>query len=113
MKFKSLALVSIVSIASLAACNSQKNTNKESITLKSEIDTVSYSLGVSIGQSIKSQGLDTINADAFVRAIQDVFDQDSLMVSNEQANQLLHVYFQGLHTKKTEKNSKEGQDFLA
>ncbi len=113
MNFKSIAFISIVSIASLAACNSQKNANKESISLRSEIDTVSYSLGVSIGQSIKSQGLDTINPDAFVRAIQDVFDQDSLLVSNEQANQLLNTYFQGLHTRKTEKNAKEGQAFLA
>jgi FKBP-type peptidyl-prolyl cis-trans isomerase FklB len=112
MNVKQLAIFAGVSLSALASCNLQKSMNKD-ISLKSELDTVSYSLGVSIGQSIKGQGMDTINAEVFVQAIQDVFSNDSLKVSPMQANQLLQNYFQNLSVKKGEKNLKEGQDFLA
>ena len=112
MNVKHLAIIAGISLSALTSCNLQKSMNKD-ISLKSEIDTVSYSLGVSIGNSIKGQGMDTINAEVFVQAIQDVFSNDSLKVTPMQANQLLQNYFQNLSVKKAEKNLKEGQDFLA
>jgi FKBP-type peptidyl-prolyl cis-trans isomerase FklB len=112
MNVKQLVILTMVSMGALASCNLQKAMNKD-VSLKSEIDTVSYSLGVSIGQSIKSQGMDTINTEVFMQAIQDVFSKDSLKVSPMQANQLLSSYFQNLQVKKSQNNLKEGQDFLA
>jgi FKBP-type peptidyl-prolyl cis-trans isomerase FklB len=112
MNVKQLVILTMVSMGALASCNLQKAMNKD-VSLKSEIDTVSYSLGVSIGQSIKSQGMDTINTEVFMQAIQDVFNKDSLKVSPMQANQLLSSYFQNLQVKKSQNNLKEGQDFLA
>jgi len=87
--------------------------NTESKTeLKNEIDSVSYSLGVNIGSNLKKQGFSTINAEAFAQALKDVYGTQGLKINEQQAEQLLQEYFQGLQKKKLEGNLKEGQKFL-
>lgn len=113
MKFKYLVVIPIAGVLSLASCNLQKNMKKDSVSLKTQLDTVSYSLGVNIGQSIKEQGLDSLNSEVFVKAIEDVMNKDSLLVSNQQAFAVLSQYFQTLQTKKVEKNKQEGEKFLS
>jgi FKBP-type peptidyl-prolyl cis-trans isomerase FklB len=113
MKFSNyLVAVSVAGMVTLASCNNS-TTRRNSVNLSNEIDSVSYSLGVSIGSGMQSQGMETLNYDAFVKAIQDVMENDSVLISNQQANMMLNSYFQNLHTQRVEKNKEAGEQFLA
>ncbi|MES2731015.1 MAG: FKBP-type peptidyl-prolyl cis-trans isomerase, partial [Bacteroidota bacterium] len=81
--------------------------------LKNENDSISYSIGVSIGQSLKGQGLDSIHLDVLTSALKSSYGNDSLLIGKEQANQFLSSYFQNLQMKKAEVGKKVGQQFLA
>ena len=123
MKLNTLLVGAVAIICWLSACQSQKATVAKTtaatptpapkFALKNQMDSVSYSIGVSIGQNIKGQGLDSLNVDALAKAMKSVYQSDSLLISNEQANQFLGSYFQGLQAKKAEASQKAGQQFLA
>ena len=78
----------------------------------STIDSVSYSIGVTIAKNLKSQGIDTLNTVLLSQAFTDVFHDAKLLVTPEQADQLLQQYFTSLQKNKGEKNLKEGEKFL-
>ncbi|MBL4652974.1 MAG: FKBP-type peptidyl-prolyl cis-trans isomerase [Flavobacteriales bacterium] len=80
--------------------------------METELDTLSYSLGVSIAANIKGQGMDSISVDAFAKAIKDSYG-DSTVISVDEANKNLQEYFQELQKNKVEKAKQGGIDFLA
>ncbi|MBC8110161.1 MAG: FKBP-type peptidyl-prolyl cis-trans isomerase [Verrucomicrobia bacterium] len=76
------------------------------------MDSVSYCMGISIAQNVKNQGLDSINADAFAKGMQQFYASDSLLVSPEKANEFLQGYFSQLYQVRVEKQKAEGRKFL-
>ena len=80
--------------------------------LKTEMEKVSYSLGVNVAKSVKSQGLESIDADAVARAFKDVFEDNKLEVSEEESNAILQEYFTKLASKANDANLAEGKKFL-
>src|SRR4051794_19659537 len=122
MTFKPFFLFIGIGIFLLAACQTQKPVATTSVpvapvtppkfSLKNENDSISYSIGVSIGQSLKAQGLDSLSVETLAKAIKSVYNSDTLLISNEQANQFLSHYFQNLQIKKAEAAKKVGQQFL-
>jgi FKBP-type peptidyl-prolyl cis-trans isomerase FklB len=102
-------------IVTFGVAQKKKNKGKSMETEKkliSALDTVSYSLGVSIGKNLKAQGLDSINTELLGKAFTDVFNNGTLLVTPEKADQVLTEYFNKLQKAKVEKNIKEGQRFL-
>jgi FKBP-type peptidyl-prolyl cis-trans isomerase FklB len=81
--------------------------------LKTEMEKVSYSLGVSVAKSVKAQGLEEINAEAVAQAFSDVFEGKDLAITEEEAGQILQDYFTKLAGKAQEANVSAGTDFLA
>jgi FKBP-type peptidyl-prolyl cis-trans isomerase FklB len=78
-----------------------------------ELDKVSYSLGVNIGNSLKSQGLEELNAEQLAAALTDLFAGADLKISEGEGNAILNEHFGKLQAKKHEGAIKEGKDFLA
>lgn len=78
-----------------------------------DLDKVSYSLGVNIGNSLKKQGLQELNADQLAAALTDLFSGVDLKISEADGNAILNDHFGKLQAKKHEGAIKEGQDFLA
>lgn len=103
--------------------NTPKDKNKEvvqtnptvdkEIVLITDLDRVSYSLGVNIGTNIKSQGLRELNMDAFVRAIQDVFADKEPQITNEAAGKAIQEYFINLQQAKIQGKKQKALDYLA
>ncbi len=92
----------------------KKKAEKPEIKMEKELDRVSYSLGVNIGQNMKTQGMDSLNVEAFAKAIRDVYSTEGkLAISAEEANKLLQEYFQKAQATKFDGNKKLGEDFLA
>lgn len=92
--------------------NAQKKGDKPQDGLKGELDSISYAIGVNVGNSLKSQGFDKVNADVLARAIKDVSTGVAGPIKPEDANKILGEYFAKIQKKKSEENTGKGKKFL-
>lgn len=103
LKMKNLIL-SLIVLLGFSSINAQN--------LNTEMEKVSYSLGVNVAKSVKSQGLESIDSDAIAKAFKDVFEGNTLEISEEEANIVLQDYFGKLANEKQKVNVEAGQKFL-
>ncbi len=82
------------------------------MTLTTEKDQVSYSLGVNIASSLKNQGFNDLNLDVFNQAIADAIGNKSLQIDAAQGGKILNDYFEKIQASKHSKNVEEGAAFL-
>lgn len=80
--------------------------------LNTEMEKVSYSLGVSIATNVKNQGLEKVDYESLSNAFRDVFENNKLQISETEANVVLQDYFGKLANKKKQENIEVGQNFL-
>lgn len=81
--------------------------------LNDEVDSVSYSLGVNIGENIKSQFPD-IDLKNFESGIQDVISEKKQpKIEGADAQKVIQEYFSKLQAKAGEEKIEEGKKFLA
>jgi FKBP-type peptidyl-prolyl cis-trans isomerase FklB len=80
--------------------------------LSDTVKKASYGVAVMIGSNMSGQGFDSLNVEAFVAGIQDVFDKKPLRIEKEQAQMLVQKYMEGVMEKKTRKAREEGTTFL-
>jgi len=81
--------------------------------LNTEMEKVSYSLGVNVAKSVKNQGLESIDSEAIAQAFTDVFEGNELKISEQESNVILQEYFGKLAQKAQSQNVEAGQNFLA
>ncbi len=107
MKSKMILLAAV--IVGIIACNANADNDNKKVELKSELDSVSYIIGRSIGVNLKKDNLDDINMDAFKSGIRNSLgiEKDTL-VSDMDAQRIMNAYF----AKKTEAAVAEGKKFL-
>jgi FKBP-type peptidyl-prolyl cis-trans isomerase FklB len=79
---------------------------------KTEMEKVSYSLGVNVAKSVQAQGLESIDSDAIAKAFKDVFEGNNLDIDEQEANLILQEHFSKLNNKAQEANVALGQQFL-
>jgi len=104
-KFKFLILLIIANLTTNIKMSAQK--------LNNEIDSVSYSLGVNIGENIKTQFPD-IDLKNFEAAIKDVLDDNKKpSISGTDAQKTIQEYFTKQQAKASESVVEEGRKFLA
>ena len=82
------------------------------IQLNAQMDTLSYSVGVVISKNLKSQGISELDLESFNKAIQDVFNGDSMQMSLEEANQNVQDYMSEKKAAANERVIKEGAQYL-
>lgn len=70
----------------------KNSTTETQLSLTSDIDSMSYSIGLQVGKNLKTQGPDTINVKAFVKAVED-FYADAPKISIEDANKIVENFF--------------------
>ena len=81
--------------------------------LKTEIDSVSYCIGVNIGENLKNQ-ISDIDIKDFMNGISDVLsDKSEPKISNAEAQKILQEYFSKQQELKSKKAKEEGENFLA
>ena len=105
---KKIVLIFGVS-ALIFSCNNVDTSNSELLT---QMDSVSYSLGVSVANNLKSSGFETIESSAISAAFNDVFSENDVKISEEDANALIQDYFMELSQKKSQEATNKGQAFL-
>jgi FKBP-type peptidyl-prolyl cis-trans isomerase FklB len=82
-------------------------------TLKTMSDSVSYSLGVKIAQSLKTQGFDDLNFAMVQKAFTDIKNGAKPIMNDEAINQCLGQYQAKKNAEKSLSTKKEGLAFLA
>ena len=91
------------------ACN---QTSYKNVELNTQIDSVSYSLGISVANNLKSSGFESIETQAVASAFSDVFEGNEVKINEEDANILIQEYFVELSQKKSQEAISAGQAFL-
>ncbi len=86
--------------------------NLEKVKIETPNDTLSYSLGVSIANNLKSEGITELNVMAIARAFDDVLKAKKMVISVENADVYLRNYFSEKQNKKSESAKMDGQKFL-
>jgi len=86
---------------------------QNNVPLASDLDSVSYSLGIVLGTSIHQAGIKDFDEKLFMQGIRDVNSGDQQGLTAEQANMILNGYLTQLSEKKAVLNLVEGQKFLA
>ena len=76
-------------------------------------EAASYSVGMSIGQSLKEQNLDNLDMKSFTEGIQAIFNDEKTKFTPEEANSKIGAYLNAINASKFEKNKTEGEQFLA
>ncbi|HLR26936.1 MAG TPA: FKBP-type peptidyl-prolyl cis-trans isomerase N-terminal domain-containing protein, partial [Fodinibius sp.] len=102
-------------------CNSNSGSVSTNVSLDSEIDSVSYSLGYQIAaMSLKRQGMTDIKPAKFASGLKTALSEDSSMLSDAEMQQVVQTYqmeaqqrAQKKQQQKAEENRKEGEEFLA
>lgn len=115
MKLVKLTLILFLAITSSTAMAQKEKKSKKSkkeMTLKTELDSVSYGLGVNIAENMTNQGIEDLNVEALAKGMTDYLSKADLAIDKEQIGDLLNAYMGSLQMKKAEKAMKEGADFL-
>ena len=76
------------------------------------IDTTSYSIGMSLGQRLVSQGAKTVDYNSLLEGIRDVLDKRGARLDRSYSDSLNYEYFQNQRNDMFENVKKEGADFL-
>jgi FKBP-type peptidyl-prolyl cis-trans isomerase FklB len=96
-------IIILSSLILFLACKTEKP--KESASLITELDSVSYSLGVNIGENI--------NLDNFEAGIKDVLEKElETKISDNQAQAIINSYFSKKQKKESESMIEEGANYL-
>lgn len=108
-------LVLFVSLGFLAC---QSNTQNK-IQLKTQTDSVSYTIGMDIGKNLKNQRIEVV-PEILAQGIIDILDSNKTLLSEEQSQEVIAALQQRMMAKheemmkeQKEKNKKEGDQFLS
>jgi FKBP-type peptidyl-prolyl cis-trans isomerase FklB len=80
---------------------------------ETEMEKVSYSLGVNMASSVKQQGMDTIDANAVAKAFSDMFEGNDLDISEEESMTILQDFFGKMQSERSAKASEAGVAYLS
>ncbi len=103
----SVLMLCVFAAGSIFAKPKEKNTE-----VMTALDSLSYSMGVLIGQSIKGAGVSEINAKEFSKAMLDVLKGNTPLISLENANKFVEQFLQKAAMAKKLEGAKKGKDFL-
>lgn len=85
---------------------------KPALQMNSEIDTVSYCMGVMIGKSLKMGGFKDFNEKLFMQSISEMLADKEPTIKPEQADPIIRSYFMKLQSQKGSANIAIGKKFL-
>lgn len=117
MKIKFLVFTLLAVIASTMTVNAQKKKKKDSketapvSLLTNNLDSVSYSIGVLFGGSMKAGGISELNIKAFSAAIENALKSKDTLIKPEQANEIVQKAVIAIQKQKAEKALNEGKAF--
>lgn len=111
--FSTMACLVLVSGCVQTDTKKGKKKSSDNVELTTAIDSVSYAIGLSVGNSLKSQGINELNGDAMRMAIENLNTDAEHPFSAQDADNIVREYMQKQMAIKQEANIQRGKDFLA
>lgn len=124
MKLTNILAATVVGLSIVSCSNGQF---KQKSSLATEVDSVSYALGLDMANKIKTN-FDEMDQDLFVQGFKNGMDSTNLLVESKDINNILRAFFQKKQQEKMKQmqeeqakkaeaefgdNKKAGEDFLA
>lgn len=85
----------------------------QNVKLASEVDTISYYLGISLGTNFKSSPMKDLNIDALAKGLYDAIYGNDTVTDINQVGMIINEYMRKCEAIDSEKNLEEGEKFLA
>ncbi len=107
-----LVFVAAISVFTIASCSQSIKSVKAPV--KSEVDSLSYALGISVGKNLKETFPD-LELSVFASAIYKAYTDsvNPIFAQDEQANMFIQDYMRKEQEKKANENLEKGKEFLA
>lgn len=80
--------------------------------MQTELEKVSYAVGMSIGESLKAQNLEDIDTKTFANAMDAIFNNLNPQLTKEEANQIIQTYLDKKKQVAYGNLKSEGEEFL-
>ena len=98
----------------LLSCFAYHSQAQQSNTpLATEIDSMSYAVGMNIASSLKGGGIDTLNYEVFTEALKDVIEYNHANMDGQVSNAVVNAYVAKVKEKQLAVATAEGTAFLA
>ena len=105
---KKIGILALVAVIALASCK-----NYKSVKVKTDVDSISYLIGLSVGKGIKANTpIGKVNPDAFAKGIAEVFSGDSVKLTDMDINMKIQGYIQKMEKKAGETNKLASEAFM-
>jgi FKBP-type peptidyl-prolyl cis-trans isomerase FklB len=90
----------------------KSNLMERHVAVVTPMDSLSYSIGVQIAEYYKTQGVENVNAACVSQAVNDVFDNKALAISEDAANMNIQQKLQEFMARKISGQKEAGIKFL-
>ena len=107
-----IAILILTITASACSVKNESVNNDKTMDLKTEIDSVSYGIGVNIGKNLAGQGMESLNPQAIAEALNDVLSGGELKIKEEECKSIVNTYMQEAQARKSQGAIDEGKKFL-
>mgnify|MGYP001820039656 CR=1 FL=1 len=101
MKFLSLVVLALV----VVSCNNNEVSNKP---LKTEVDSVSYGIGLNMGKQLKT-GFDEANIEIYIQGLRNALDSTNILLDEQQTQKVIQTYFQKKQQEQAAVAKEEGE----
>src|ERR1700761_7200811 len=108
-----IALPALAQTAHPTAAHKPAAAATTSVALKTQQDSLSYAIGLSLANFYKQQNITNVNTALVIRAINDVNKGGKLPMDEQQANNCIINYMNKAKADKASAAKKQGQEFLA
>ena len=109
---KKLFILPLLALATLMSCSQTETKEVKNMELKTEMDSVSYALGIDIANNLKQAKLENINVDAIAEAMASTFEGTEAKMTAEEAGATIQAFMQNQAKKESAGVIAEGEKFL-
>lgn len=112
MKYWTGTALIVMIVMALGACKMSKN-SAEQVAIETEVDSVSYGLGVNIAKSFADQGADSLNTELIAQGMRDYMDENKTPKWDPEKNKtIINNYMVRKQEEMNQKNKEKGEQFL-
>lgn len=105
MKIKHLLLIVTGAVMLLSSCEQSISGSSK---MESDIDSLSYMLGVDVGNSLKGAAFEEITYKLFMNGLMDAFEEKDLQVDEKEIKPYINKYMMGLREKQAKMAEEKG-----
>jgi len=109
---KKLLILPLLALVTLFSCNQTNTNDNTNMELKTELDSVSYAIGLDIANNLKQNKLESLNVEALADAMKTVFEGGEAKMTPEEAGPTIQAFVQKQIEAENAPRIAEGEAYL-